>query len=80
VESPIPHYIPNPTPVIVGDRVIFGGFDGTVRALSTRSGSVLWQRDLGAWISTLVAAIGDDLYVGDFIWVSPRLCRGTPRV
>jgi hypothetical protein len=60
-----PHYFPNSTPVIVGDRVIFGGFDGTVRALSTRSGSVLWQRDLGAWISTSVAAIGDDLYVGD---------------
>jgi outer membrane protein assembly factor BamB len=40
-----PHYFPSSTPVIVGDRVIFGGFDGTVRALSTRSGSVLWQRD-----------------------------------
>jgi hypothetical protein len=60
-----PHYFANSTPVIVGDRVIFGGLDGSIRALSTRSGSVLWQRDLGAWISTSVAAIGDDLYVGD---------------
>lgn len=52
-------------PIIVGDRVIFMGFDGTARALSTRSGSVLRQRDVGTWISTSVAAIGDDRYVGD---------------
>ena len=57
-------FLPNSTPAIAGDRIHFGTLRGTLYALNARSGSVSWQRDLGARVSTSIAVVGDDLYLG----------------
>ena len=58
-------FFPSSTPVVVGNLVVFGGLGGTAYALRTSSGDVVWRRELGARISTSVAAVGRDVYVGD---------------
>jgi outer membrane protein assembly factor BamB len=55
---------PVSTPAVVEDRVFFGALDGTVYALNATSGKVLWRRKVGERISTSVAAVGQDAYVG----------------
>jgi eukaryotic-like serine/threonine-protein kinase len=52
------------TPALTEDRIYFGGRDGLVYALDAQSGKQIWQKDLGARISTSVALHGHDLYVG----------------
>lgn len=60
-----PQFAVNSTPVVVTGRVIFGGLNGMVYGLDVRSGAVVWQRDLGAKVSTSVAGVGDDVFLGD---------------
>lgn len=52
------------TAAVSNDRVYFGGLDGVVYALDAVSGKLIWKRDLGARVSTSVAARGQELYVG----------------
>jgi outer membrane protein assembly factor BamB len=52
------------TPAISDGRIYFGGLDGIVYALDANSGKQIWKRDLGARVTTSVAAHEHDLYVG----------------
>lgn len=42
----------NSSPATAGDRIFFGGLNGTLYALDARSGTLLWRKELGARIST----------------------------
>ncbi len=53
-----------PNPAVAGDRVLFGGADGAVYGVDAGSGRKLWKVDLGARISTGLAAYGEDVYLG----------------
>jgi outer membrane protein assembly factor BamB len=57
-------YYWNSSPVLVGERVYFGGMDGVVYSLNARDGKMIWKSDFGARVSTSIAAHGSDLYVG----------------
>jgi len=57
--------LPNSTPAIVGERLIFGSLDGTMYGLDAKSGAVLWRRVLPARVSTSVAIVGDNVFAGD---------------
>ena len=52
------------SPAAAGDRVFFGGINGTVYALGAHSGQVIWKRDLGQRVSTNLTVAGNDLYAG----------------
>lgn len=52
------------SPAIAGDRVFFGARNGTVKALSPDSGTVLWSRDVRSLVSTAILTGADDLYLG----------------
>jgi outer membrane protein assembly factor BamB len=52
------------TPVLLDERVFFGGTDGRVYALRAASGEILWQRDLGCRVSTSLLMADGGLYVG----------------
>jgi len=52
------------TPALLNDYIYFGGLDGIVYALDANSGKQIWKRDLGARVTTSVAAYEHDLYVG----------------
>ena len=54
----------NSSPVIVGDRVYFGGLDGFAYAVGVRSGELVWKSDLGARVTTSMVSHGNDIYVG----------------
>lgn len=58
------NFLANSSPAATGERVFFGGLDGTVYALDAYSGQVLWKRELGGRISTSVALMGDSPYAG----------------
>jgi outer membrane protein assembly factor BamB len=58
-------FLVNSTPALLGDRIIFGGLNGKIQALDARTGRMLWQRELGARVSTSVAVVGNNAYVGD---------------
>jgi outer membrane protein assembly factor BamB len=60
-----PQFLVNSTPALVGDRIIFGSLNGKIQALDARSGHVLWQRELGARVSTSIAVVGNNAYLGD---------------
>lgn len=52
------------TPAISDNRIYFGGLDGFVYALDAQSGKLIWKRDLASRVTTSVAVLGHDLYVG----------------
>ena len=56
--------ISNVTPVGEGNRVYFGGLDGKVYAFDSASGKKVWEKDLGARISSSMTYSGKSLYVG----------------
>lgn len=70
----------NSSPGLSGERVFFGGLDGTVYALDAFSGQLLWKRELGAQISTSVAVSEDFLYVGTSDRHLYRLVQRTGKV
>jgi outer membrane protein assembly factor BamB len=51
-------------PAVTADRVFFGGLDGTLYAFDAKSGRIVWNRQIGARISTSVIALGKSLYFG----------------
>jgi outer membrane protein assembly factor BamB len=51
-------------PAAVNGRVFFGPRDGILYALSADSGTVLWERDLGAPVSTSILADTVSIYLG----------------
>lgn len=54
----------NVSPVVEGNRVYFGGQDGKVYALDSKSGKRLWEKDLGARTSSSLVLSGASLYAG----------------
>ncbi len=54
----------NSSPTVTGGLVYYGGLDGIAYAVHARSGKLVWKTDLGARVSTSVAAHGRDIYVG----------------
>jgi outer membrane protein assembly factor BamB len=68
-------------PAVVSDGVAYiGNYHGTVRALSMRSGRVLWRRDVpGGKMAASPAVVGDDLVVHGMDGVVRVLDRRTGR-
>jgi len=54
----------NVSPVVEANRVFFGGLDGKVYALDSKTGKRLWEKDLGARISSSLVISGGSLYAG----------------
>lgn len=54
------------TPVLVGDKIVFGAMDGGLYVLDVESGKLLWQTKIGAPILTSVAVSNSQIYVCDF--------------
>ena len=54
------------TPAVLGDTVYFGGWDGTLRAVSTVDGAPLWSTQLsGSVVDDSPLVSGDRVFVGD---------------
>lgn len=62
--NPDNHLFMNISPLIKGRTVYFGGLDGKVYALDSKSGKKLWEKDLGARISNSLLISGGSLYAG----------------
>jgi outer membrane protein assembly factor BamB len=54
-----------PSPVIIGDRVFYAGLNGVLYGLDSRSGKLLWKRDLGKRATTKLSVVGNSLYLGN---------------
>lgn len=54
------------TPVLIGNKIVFGGMDGILYVLDANTGRLLWKTDLGAPILTSVAVSDSRIYVCDF--------------
>lgn len=54
------------TPVVDGERVFFGGRDGKVYALSSSTGDLIWEQDVGRHASTPTRLIDSQVYVGTY--------------
>ncbi|TDN95885.1 PQQ-binding-like beta-propeller repeat protein [Sunxiuqinia elliptica] len=54
------------TPLLIGDKLVFGAMDGRVYALDAISGKLLWRTELGAPVVTSVAVDGKRFYICDF--------------
>lgn len=54
------------SPVIVGDNVYVGDWDGRIWALRRRTGKTLWVTNVGGQIKGGVAISGSRLYVGNY--------------
>jgi outer membrane protein assembly factor BamB len=52
------------TPALQGNRILFGGHDGVVYAIASRSGKLLWKRDVGSPIWSPVLNRDGALFVG----------------
>lgn len=52
------------SPMVMDDRVYFGGLDGIAYAVDARSGKLIWKTNLGSRVSTSVASQGRDIYLG----------------
>jgi len=50
------------TLALVGDRVIFGGQDGTIVALDTHRGTLRWSRTVGSPLESAVVDSGNSVY------------------
>lgn len=48
-------FIATANPALSGEKVFFGGIDGTVLSLDVKSGRVIWKQRLGFRISTSLA-------------------------
>ncbi len=62
--NPNDQFFNNISPVVETNRVYFGGLDGKVYALESKSGKKLWEKDLGARISSSLVISGGSLYAG----------------
>ena len=54
-----------PAPVVLGKRLFYAGLGGVIYGLDSRSGKILWKRDLGQRATTKLSVIGNSLYVGN---------------
>jgi len=53
-----------PSPVVVGKRVLYAGFDNVVRGFDGKSGRELWHKNLGERATTRLSVVGDSVYLG----------------
>ena len=69
------------TPAVIGHTAVFASDTGTITALDTRTGSVLWMHPVGAPDETSVAATNDSVVVGlqNGVAVALALADGTER-
>ncbi len=51
------------SPIIVGDKVLFGSFDGRVYILNLADGEELWSYDLGKALIASPAVSGERFFV-----------------
>lgn len=68
------------SPAVAGGRVFFGGADKILRAFDLESGQLLWQRPLGAPISSGILAIGDEVMLAVASGTLYRLDQATGAV
>ena len=68
------------TPVIDGERIFFGGRDGKVYALSSSTGDLIWERDVGRHVSTPTRLFEGQVYVGTYADELLRLDAATGAV
>ncbi|MBI9064949.1 MAG: PQQ-binding-like beta-propeller repeat protein [Marinilabiliaceae bacterium] len=54
------------TPVVVGDKIVFGAMDGNIYVLDIDTGKLLWKTKLGAPVLTTVAVTEECFYICDF--------------
>jgi outer membrane protein assembly factor BamB len=54
------------SPLLIGDRLFVGGWDGTVYALDARSGRRLWTFRTGGAVKGGLAAAGGRVYAGSY--------------
>ena len=54
------------SPLLVGDRIYVGDWNGDVWAFDANSGRVLWHRHVGGAVKGAIAGAGDRLYVGSY--------------
>jgi outer membrane protein assembly factor BamB len=54
------------SPLLAGDKLVFGTESGDVLALSPRTGRVVWRYRAGGKVKAAVARLGSALYVGDY--------------
>ncbi|TKG97407.1 hypothetical protein EYV94_02980 [Puteibacter caeruleilacunae] len=54
------------TPVLIGDKVVFGAMDGCVYVLDSATGRLMWKAELGAPVMTSVAVADHCIYICDF--------------
>lgn len=54
------------TPILLGDKLVFGAMDGCVYVLDAESGRLLWKTELGAPVLTSAAVTGSCFYICDF--------------
>lgn len=62
--KPNNEFFVNVSPVVEAPRVYFGGLDGKVYALDSRSGKKLWETNFGDRISSSLVLAGGSLYAG----------------
>ena len=69
------------TPAVTTDRVLFGGADGVLYALSADSGVVLWKSEIASLIVTPLVLVSDTLCFGtrDGRLLLADLSRGKPK-
>jgi MYXO-CTERM domain-containing protein len=63
------------SPLVTGRIVWIGSPDGTLTALDTTSGAVIWQRELGAPVMSGLAVAGDYLIVASYDGTVRALAR-----
>ena len=54
------------TPVLLGDKIVFGAMDGCVYVLDAGNGKLLWKTKLGAPVLTTVAVSDTRIFMCDF--------------
>lgn len=78
--QPNDEFLLNSTPAASGDRIFFGGLDGTIHAMDADSGAVVWKRVLGGRITTSLLLSAGSLYAGNSNGHIYRLNAGTGTV
>lgn len=69
-----------PSPILVGDRLIFASPGGEVHAVDPGSGEVRWRRDLASPPHTGLAVLAGKLYLGTYDGHVHRLSLATGEV
>ncbi len=54
------------TPLLIGNKLVFGAMDGRVYALDAISGKLLWKTELGSPVVTSAAVDGKRFFICDF--------------